>query len=260
MRYETVVITGAANGIGKRIAIDISASTKLLILIDDDQGVSLEQVAECCRENGATCIALQIDVTSYQELKNGLEFALTGVSKVDIVFAFAGVSLVQDSHSIDIGRRIMDVNFFGVVNVVEMFITLNGSVPIFPQPKKIVSAGSIGGLVSTHNSRFYSGSKAALTKYMDSVRLANLHSKTEIHDIILGFVRTRLISGLKHAERIAITDSRASTLILKRITSRRRRIHSIPSIRNTPWWAVSIMPHTLRIRIIESAFRLLNRK
>jgi sorbose reductase len=254
------VITGAANGIGKRIAIDISVSTKLLILIDDDQGVSLEQVAECCRENGAACIALQIDVTSYQELKNGLEFALAGVSKIDIVFAFAGICLLQDAHSIDVGRRIMDVNFFGVANIIDLFIGSNRVNSDLPVPAKIVSAGSIGALVPTHNSGFYSASKSALTKYLDSVRLSTLQSSTEIHDIVLGFVKTRMIHGLKHAEFLAITDSRASTLILKSINKRRKRVHSIPKTRNVPWWISSFIPHTLEIRILESAFRFLNRK
>jgi short-subunit dehydrogenase len=259
LRYETVVITGAANGIGKRIAIDISVSTKLLILIDNDQGVSLEQLAECCRENGATCIALQIDVTSYQELKNGLKFALAGVSKVDIVFAFAGM-LLQDAQSIDVGRRIMDVNFFGVANIIDLFIGSNSVNSDLPVPAKIVSAGSIGALVPTHNSGFYSASKSALTKYLDSVRLSTLQSNTEIHDIVLGFVKTRMIHGLKHAEFLAITDSRASTLILKSINKRRKRVHSIPKTRNIPWWISSFIPHTLEIRILESAFRFFNRK
>jgi short-subunit dehydrogenase len=254
------VITGAANGIGRRIAIDISVSTKLLVLIDDDQGSSLEQVAECCRENGAKCITLKIDVTSGQELKNGLEFALTGATKIDIVFAFAGIAEVQYAHPNDVGRRIMDVNFFGVVNTIEIFIGTNSSTSTLPMPAKIVSASSIGGLVSTHNSGFYSGSKAALTKYVDSIRLSTLQSNTEIHDIVLGFVRTRMILGRKHAERFAITDSRASTLILKCINKRRKRIHSIPKIRNIPWWVCSIMPHTFRIRILESIFKFFYKK
>jgi short-subunit dehydrogenase len=99
---------------------------------------------------------------------------------------------------------------------------------------KVVTISSIGALVSTHNSGFYSASKAALSKAIESFNLKYEEKCISFLNVTLGFVKTRATDGLSHATKLNISPETASIKIIKAI-NRNKQNASIPFFRNFPW-------------------------
>ena len=190
MIYKSVLITGAANGIGKQLALLLADPNTRLVLVDNDDSGSLIQTAELCRKLGADVKTLVVDVRNLKLLTDGVTKLIDLNSHFDFVFAFAGIGVLNLDGLLNSGEDIMNTNFFGVVNTFSIFSLPNSRKLNAPTARKLVSVSSIGGLVATHNSGFYSASKSALMKYTDSLRLLNHATHFEVHDIILGFVET----------------------------------------------------------------------
>ena len=124
---------------------------------------------------------------------------------------------------------------------------------------KLVSITSISKLLSTPNSGFYSASKAALAAYLDGLRLQFRNSNIEVHEIILGFVRTNMTRNTPHAWNLGIESETAARLILKVINRKMIRVHSIPRTRNLPWLILHLIPKYLTDYFVGNAYRLIKK-
>jgi short-subunit dehydrogenase len=256
-QFNVVVITGAARGIGKHLAIQISSSCEYLLLIDKDNVPDLDQLISVCSSNGAKTYFEIADVRNRDDLQKVITRHTHQFQVVDLVIANAGVSpSLRGASSFEENLTLMNTNFFGVVNTFHCF-----SIPSSPsnQPiaRKLVAISSIASLVATHNSGFYSASKSALSKYLDSLRLLNLKTDTQIHEIVCGFVNTRVNTGLKHANWIMVTPEYAAREILSGISSRHKRVHSVPRNRNRAWFVLKLLPTALRESTINGLYLLI---
>lgn len=252
--FNVVVITGAARGIGKHLAIQISSSCKYLLLIDKDNSPDLDQLISDCFNNGAETYFEKVDVRNRDDLQRVIERHTGQFQVVDLVIANAGVSpSLRGASSFEENLTLMDTNFFGVVNTFHCF-SIPSSPSSQPTARKLVAISSIASLVATHNSGFYSASKSALSKYLDSLRLLNLKTDTQIHEIVCGFVNTRVNVGLKHANRIMVTPEYAARKILSGISSKNKRVHSVPRNRNLAWFVLMILPTALREFLINRLY------
>jgi len=257
VKYKVVVITGAARGIGRQLALQISPYCDFLLLIDKEGDLELSQTATACSNNGAKTFFEIVDVRERSELQKVMEKQLSRFNEVDLVIANAGISPLfgkPPSHEENIS--LMETNFFGVVNTFECF-SFDTSTSSKPKVRRLVAIGSIASLVSTHNSGFYSASKAALSMYLDSLRLLSLKFDIQVHEIVCGFVDTRVNNGLVHARALAIPDNVASRLILKAIRKRSKRVHSVPRFRNVPWFVLQLLPNGVRNTFLNLAYKLI---
>ena len=259
MRYNTVVITGAANGIGMQLAIILSKQCDSLVLIDLESPRVLEDVVDICLSNGCEVYFTSLDVTLEKELHSYLAQTLTNIGAVDLVIAAAGISpKVRDQQDSYDRNLLMETNYYGVANTFSFF--LKNFVDAEVREIKFVAITSIASKVATHNSGYYSASKAALAKYIDALRLKYGDTKFEFHEIVCGFVDTRVNAGLKHAKGIMISDNRAAKLINRAIARKFKRIHSIPKFQNFPWFALSISPLALRNLFLSRLYKIIYKK
>ncbi len=259
MRYKTVVVTGAANGIGKQLAIILSKQCDSLVLIDLESPQVLDNVVDICLNNGCEVYSTALDVTLEKELHSYLAQTLTNVGAVDLVIAAAGISpKVRDKQDSYDRNLLMETNYYGVANTFSFF--LETVVDAEAREIKFVAITSIASRVATHNSGYYSASKAALAIYIDALRLKYGDTKFEFHEIVCGFVDTRVNAGLKHAKGVMIPDNRAAKLIVRAITRKFKKIHSIPKFQNIPWFALSISPVMLRNLFLSRLYKIIYKK
>ena len=86
---KTILITGAASGVGKELAISLSDIDCTLVLIDV---INLESVKKECRPSAKVCEFI-CDVSSEEqvkEVKNSIEIKKLNI---EIIFANAGITL-----------------------------------------------------------------------------------------------------------------------------------------------------------------------
>jgi dehydrogenase/reductase SDR family protein 7B len=254
--HKGVLITGAAHGIGRQLALKLSTRTNLLILIDKSD--DLTEVLKKCMINCPNVYSKIIDVTDEADIKEYLSSLNDLVYETDLIIASAGISELNlgSSSKLASENSLMATNYFGTVNILQYFADINKN-QIRNSRVNLVSITSISRLVSTQNSGFYSASKAALKSYLDGLRLANYRSNIQVHEIVCGFVNTRMNLGKKHAQKLMISDTKAASIILKCIGRKRKRIHSVPKFRNIPWYVLSLLPMRWRDFLLNMVFRFL---
>jgi meso-butanediol dehydrogenase/(S,S)-butanediol dehydrogenase/diacetyl reductase len=113
---RTVVITGAARGIGRGVAMRLGAEGANVGVADlDAEGA--EATAAVLREAGGAAIGVGCDVGDRDSVKAALDAAVDEFGRLDVLFNNAGISKTQ--HFLEVTEedynRIMRVNGLGVL-------------------------------------------------------------------------------------------------------------------------------------------------
>ena len=106
---KTIVITGAASGIGRATALIFAREGANVVCADiDEQGV--EKTAEAINKIGGQTLALAIDVTKRAAIEDMVQLALDGFGRIDFLFNSAG-SALKRSKFLDIDDDLIDRAF-----------------------------------------------------------------------------------------------------------------------------------------------------
>ena len=70
---QVIVVTGAAQGIGLRVAQRASIEGAKLVLVD--RSAHVQQIAQSLNENGADVIAVEADLETYEGALNAMNTA-----------------------------------------------------------------------------------------------------------------------------------------------------------------------------------------
>jgi NAD(P)-dependent dehydrogenase (short-subunit alcohol dehydrogenase family) len=186
---RTAVVTGAASGIGRALAVALGDAGCQVVLADVEKEALDEALGQMHTDSSAT-MGVHCDVRSTDEMEDLRRQAEMRFGPIDIVCLNAGVSPsgpVVDT-SADTWRWLIDVNLMGVVNGLSVFV---------PELVKrarghIVITGSSAGLIPTPSLGPYSAIKHALTALADVLRTELLGSGVNVSLICPGVVRTRI--------------------------------------------------------------------
>ena len=157
---RTIVVTGAASGIGAAIARGLAAEGANAVLADLDEAAA-EQVAEGIRAEGGQALAVRVDVTDRGSVRAGVDAAVDRFGRLDAWFNNAGMN--SPMPFLDVTEQnfeaIMRVNAVGVLigtqEAARRFIEQGGG-------GKVVNTASIAGRTGFPSFAPYSASKAAV--------------------------------------------------------------------------------------------------
>jgi NAD(P)-dependent dehydrogenase (short-subunit alcohol dehydrogenase family) len=117
LQGKTAIVTGGAQGIGREYAARF-AREGANIVITDIREEQAEQVArEISRQGGGRAIAVQSDVTSQEQMNAAADRAVREFGRVDVLINNAAIyyDLDMTDQSIEYGRKVLDVNLFGII-------------------------------------------------------------------------------------------------------------------------------------------------
>ena len=78
---QVIVVTGAAQGIGLRVAQRASIEGAKLVLVD--RSAHVQQIAQSLNENGADVIAVEADLETYEGALNAMNTASAHFGRID---------------------------------------------------------------------------------------------------------------------------------------------------------------------------------
>jgi NAD(P)-dependent dehydrogenase (short-subunit alcohol dehydrogenase family) len=183
---KKIWITGASSGIGKALALKF-AKENWKVAISARRKKLLDQIAE--NENISS---FPLDVTDDSKVQEVVSNILNEFKDIDLCVFCSGAydpKLEQEINKQQI-RKIMDINFFGVLNCIK-------AVENYFKNKKggqISIVSSVAAYRGLPNSSGYGPSKAALTNLTESLYFDFKKYNVRISLISPGFIKTPLTS------------------------------------------------------------------
>ena len=118
---KVVWITGAGSGIGKALALKYNSDQNVIIL-SGRKTEQLNAVAQTLK-NG---YVLPLDVTDENAIIDAVKKVETKFGRIDVLINNAGVSQRSKVSDIsnDVGRMLMEVNFFGSIHLTKAALPL----------------------------------------------------------------------------------------------------------------------------------------
>ncbi|WP_155632991.1 SDR family NAD(P)-dependent oxidoreductase, partial [Burkholderia stagnalis] len=89
---KTAVVTGAASGIGKEIALVLAKAGAAVAIADLNQE-GANAVAEAIKQAGGKAIGVAMDVTSEEAVNSGIDKVAETFGSVDILVSNAGIQI-----------------------------------------------------------------------------------------------------------------------------------------------------------------------
>lgn len=171
---KVCVITGAGSGIGRAVALNLAGQGAKLALSDMDPAGLAETVRQV-EALGAHVKSDHLDVTQREAVLEYADAVVAHFGKVNQIYNNAGIAFhgeVERSEFKDI-ERIMDVDFWGVVNGTKAFLPH----VIASGDGHIVNVSSLFGLLSIPGQSAYNAAKFAVRGFTESLRQEMLIAK-----------------------------------------------------------------------------------
>ena len=170
LKGKTIWITGASDGIGKELAIQLAqAGAKIILTARNTEKLQAVKASL----DGDTHWVYPMDLLQVEAIPQWAAKVISEVGTIDILINNAGVSqrsLAQDTL-IEVDRKIMEIDHFAVVALTKA---------ILPQMRErksglIITVSSIAGKMGTPMRSAYCAAKHAVIGFMDALR-AEVHA------------------------------------------------------------------------------------
>jgi NADP-dependent 3-hydroxy acid dehydrogenase YdfG len=204
LKDKVVVITGAASGIGKALALGCAQRGAKLLLADID-ATGLRSLAASLREAGSACHECSTD-TGHEAAIQALASECQRVyGAADVLINNAGVALVApiDRASTADAQWLMNINFWGVVHGCRAFLPQLRSRP----EAVLVNISSIFAMISMPTQGYYNASKAAVRAFSDALREELRDSTVRVLCVHPGGIKTNIANQARVVDLGGIASS-----------------------------------------------------
>jgi short-subunit dehydrogenase len=189
LAQSRIVLTGASEGIGCALALQLAAHGARLVLAARDVA-RLEAVAAECRAAGAVAVAVPTDVADPAACRHLIERTLQEVGGIDVLVHNAGITMWSRFDALtdlSVLERVMRVNYLSVAEIT------HHALPALRESRGlIVGVASIAGLTGVPERTGYAASKHALIGFCDSLRIELAGSGVDVTVIAPDFVVSQI--------------------------------------------------------------------
>ncbi len=186
---KTVLITGASSGIGFMVATTLSKhGYRVIGTSRNPEGLKGDLAFEL----------IPLDLTSEKSIQNCVSTFLAKVKKIDVLINNAGIGVCGSAEetSRELAEKQFETNFWGTVQLTKAVL------PIMRQQRfgKIITIGSLAGLIGVPFQSYYSASKHALEGFFKSLRFELKSFGIHVSVVEPGFFKTNLHQAFEFAE------------------------------------------------------------
>lgn len=185
---KVVVVTGGASGIGAAICERFGREGASIGILDRDKR-KLVDIEKSFKVQGIEVLALYCDITNEKSCGKSIGAIIKRFGGIDVLVNNAGVTQRSAFRrtSIEVYRRVMDINFFGALHctkaALESLIERRGT---------IVVTSSVAGVAPLLGRTAYSASKHALHGLFESLRTEIKELGVHVMMLCPGFTSTDL--------------------------------------------------------------------
>lgn len=197
-KNRVAVITGAAEGIGRALAVKAAVEGMKLVLADIDE-TRLNLLTRSLNSAGTTTISLRTDVSREEEMEKLATLAFDTFGAVHLLVNNAGVALAKNAWETTRNdwEWVMGVNLYGVTNGLRAFIP---KMIESGEDGHVVNTASIAGLLSEPSMAAYNVSKFGVVTLSEGLHhdLTLRRASIGVSVLCPGWVRTRIAEAERH--------------------------------------------------------------
>jgi short-subunit dehydrogenase len=186
---KTVFITGASSGIGRALAAELAGRGYDLVLTARRVEILEELRGEIAGSHPDREVTVRaLDVTDHGDVAEAIREAAEKHGGLEIVVANAGVGstgpIAEGRFERD--RAVIETNVIGAL------ATVDSAIALFRRQGygQVVGITSVAGFRGLPTSASYSASKAALSTYLDAIRVETHHEPITITALAPGYIDT----------------------------------------------------------------------
>ena len=187
MQDKTVLITGAARGIGAETARLLSDQGARLVLTDLDE-VSLKSLAAELASDEVLTVAC--DVCDLASMEDAVAQGVERFGGIDVVVANAGIASYGSVLAVDPAtfKRVIDINVLGV------FHTVRAALPsVIEREGYVLLVSSLAAFGAMPGLAAYNASKAGVEHFGNALRLEVKHLGVDVGVAHMSWIDTPLV-------------------------------------------------------------------
>lgn len=202
---KTVLITGAARGIGRATALKFAENGFAVAVNYSKSKAAAEAVCREITEKGGVARCFCADVSDETAVKKMEEEVKAQLGGIDVLVNNAGVALPQGlftDFDAEQTKKLFDVNVFGMMNCCRQVV------PHFVSQKsgKIINISSVWGVVGGSCEVIYSSSKAAVIGFTKALAKELALSGIYVNCVAPGLIETDMNSHLSAEDKAGFAE------------------------------------------------------
>jgi NAD(P)-dependent dehydrogenase (short-subunit alcohol dehydrogenase family) len=209
---RSVVITGAASGIGRASSLLFASEGARIVAVDRAEAVA--ETADMVRKAGGTAVAVTGDASDDAQVKSFVDRAVADFGGLHAIWANAGIGAAPGAFgNID---QMTSEGWMSVlkVNLIGPFLAIKHAVPVMREAGKgsIIMTASVAGIRSGAGGLPYSASKAGVINLAATAANALYGTGIRVNAICPGLIETGMTRGVYDRARERGTEERIGQL------------------------------------------------
>jgi len=193
MFHRVALVTGASRGIGREIALTLCRN-QFDVVVASPEVEKNEEVAEAIRQCGGNTMTLDLDVSSRDSVKQGVEAVLKQMGRIDVLVNNAGIT--RDALSMRMKPedwdRVIQINLTGAFNMAQAVIP-----PMMKERwGRIINIASVVGEMGNVGQANYVSSKAGLIGLTKCLAQELAARNITVNAIAPGYIETDMTAVL----------------------------------------------------------------
>ena len=190
---KVFLVTGAGSGMGREMTHQIIAKGGKVAALD----IHLPQLLETqqiCSGGAANFLALEVDITDRAKVLALPEQVIKHFGQIDGIINNAGIIqpfVKVNDLSFDQVERVVNVNFYGCVNVTKAFLP-----HLLERPEAhIVNISSMGGFLPVPGQSIYGAAKAAVKLFTEGLYAELKETTVRVSVVFPGAIATNITAN-----------------------------------------------------------------
>ena len=188
---SVAVITGAASGIGRALAVRLAVEKIAGIGISDVNEDGLAETAKLVEKTGVPVSIHLTDVSKLEQIQQLANDVIAKHGRATHLINNAGVGLIGtfEQLSVEDFEWLMGINFWGVVYGCKVFLPILKT----EDSAHIVNVSSVFGLIAPEEQTAYTASKFAVRGFTESLRHELAGTNIAVSCVHPGGIRTNIV-------------------------------------------------------------------